>query len=301
MTSSIEHDQQLIWGNSFMNSTLILYDRLLTNSDPFLLIQKILGPSKPQSINDFQGDFKGCSSVAILITAQNDTINFETRKLFENYTPQLKSTKVAIVCISNNTPCVQSFLSAISFHLGECVAFSDNIDYPEKTSKKEMAIKLVSLKRNLIDPSDMPKDILTEHINHILLAHNTCTLCTGFGNELRATPIEYTYAYGALYFLSEGGEKFANLFINPKVCISIYQEYSSFNALEGVQISGIAEMIELFSEEYIDIITKRGLSITNLKVMPVKLNMFKVIPERIQVLQSKFKTQGYHAKQLFAI
>jgi hypothetical protein len=286
-----------------MKRTLILQEDCLEYQDLIDLSSKVLGPSIVKSLDDFNGDTKDFTSLLIICNINTENIAGDIIYFLKKYQKPLDGIRIAILCICKNREVMLNALKLIEtlvIHYSDQVIYSDYISNPSMDGilPQDLAGKLIDLKRSLNDYGDMPQDILRNNIDQILLSHNTCTLCTGYGNTLRSTPIEYTYYNGHLYFLSEGGEKFANLYVNPLVSISIYQEYSGFQNLEGIQIEGSAHMIDLFTDEYMMVITKRGLNASNIKLLPVRLNMFKVIPERIQVLKSEFKKNGYDAKQV---
>lgn len=289
----------------YMNQNLILYHDEDIENDLLDLIHRVLGPASVQRLKEFRGDLQGVSNLALFLTPYTPSLNKEVVLFFERYKNQILNIRLAITYIfydgdkSNEETEIRIIQTSneLAAQLGEYFIFFDYIHYNIDCSG-EVASKLRALKRKLMDTSDMPPELLEDEITRILRAHNTCTLCTGCNHSLRATPIEYTYNDGNLYFLSEGGEKFTNLSISPKVAVAIYKEYEGFDKLEGVQVEGGATMVELFSKEYDEITTLRGLSSDNLKAMPVRLNMFKVIPERIEVLCSQFKKEGYQAKQV---
>ncbi len=76
-----------------------------------------------------------------------------------------------------------------------------------------------------------------------LAARTTCALCTGHGDEVRATPIEYLLVEDRLYLLSEGGEKFAHLLANPRVSVAVYDPFVSMSSLFGLQLTGRAALV----------------------------------------------------------
>ena len=101
-----------------------------------------------------------------------------------------------------------------------------------------------------------------------------------------------------MYFLTEGGEKFASLLLNKNVSISIYEEFNGMDNLRGMQITGHAVLIE-DKEEYNSLLDFKGLKSEFIKSMPIKMNMIKIIPNKIEFLNSQFKKNGYSAKQIY--
>ena len=100
--------------------------------------------------------------------------------------------------------------------------------------------------------------------------------------KVRATPIEYSYIDGYLYFLSEGGEKFSHLLINPYVSVEVNDNYAGFDNINGLQITGNVQIIPFESSEYKRISILKGLNSESLAKLPFQLNMLKVIPVRFK-------------------
>jgi menaquinone-dependent protoporphyrinogen IX oxidase/uncharacterized protein YhbP (UPF0306 family) len=156
--------------------------------------------------------------------------------------------------------------------------------------------KLKYLAEKLIIQLD--KEKLKIAIDEFLSTHNTCTLATCHQNNVRSTPIEYNYYNGSLYLLTEGGEKFSNLILNKNVSVSVYEDFNGMNNLKGMQITGQASMIE-DNDEFNSVLEFKGLNIDFVKSMPIKMNMVKIIPDKIEFLNSQFKNEGYNAKQIY--
>lgn len=96
----------------------------------------------------------------------------------------------------------------------------------------------------------MDASVLRTKITEYITANNTCALATGADGFIRNTPIEYSYHDGCFWMFSEGGEKFVGLEKNPNVCIAIFDKYAGFGSLKGLQVMGVASIVEPFSAEY---------------------------------------------------
>lgn len=142
------------------------------------------------------------------------------------------------------------------------------------------------------------REVLLAAADDYIKANNTCALATGAGDFVRCTPIEYTYHNGAFWIFSEGGEKFFALEQNKNVCLAIYDKYKGLGYLKGMQVSGIAEVVEPFSTEYIGAVEFKKMPIDVLKKLPEPMNLIKVIPKRIDYLNSDFKKDGYASRQI---
>jgi menaquinone-dependent protoporphyrinogen IX oxidase/nitroimidazol reductase NimA-like FMN-containing flavoprotein (pyridoxamine 5'-phosphate oxidase superfamily) len=151
------------------------------------------------------------------------------------------------------------------------------------------------LEKNFVKLEDKK---LKTAIDEFLSSHNTCTLATCHLDSVRATPIEYNYYNSIIYLLSEGGEKFANLLLNKNVSVSVYEDFDKMNNLKGMQITGHASLIE-DDEEFNSVLEFKGLNMKFIKSMPLKMNMIKIVPDKIEFLNSKFKDDGYNAKQIY--
>ncbi len=143
----------------------------------------------------------------------------------------------------------------------------------------------------------MPDEKLKAAIEEYICKNNICALATGSGSQIRNTPIEYSYHDGAFWMFSEGGEKFIGLEKNKQVCLAIFDGYAGFRKLKGMQVQGEADIIEPFSEEYIAAAAFKKIPIEALKKLPQTMYLIKVVPERIDFLNSDFKKDGYGSRQ----
>ena len=143
----------------------------------------------------------------------------------------------------------------------------------------------------------LDKDTLVTEIEQYIEANNTCALATGSGEFVRVTPIEYTYHDGAFWMFSEGGEKFTALEQNKNVCLAIYDKYEGFGKLKGMQVTGTAEVVDYFSEEYIAAAEYKKIPVEALRKLPEPMNLIKVTPAKIEFLNSEFKKYGCASRQ----
>ncbi len=147
----------------------------------------------------------------------------------------------------------------------------------------------------------MPKAQLWDEIEKYIQSNNTCALATGYGSFIRCTPIEYSWHDNAFWMFSEGGQKFVGLEENKNVCLAIYDRYDGFGKLKGLQVSGTAEIIEPFSEEYIQAAEWKKIPIDALRKLPFTMNLIKVQPKEIDFLNSDFKEAGYDSRQHYSL
>lgn len=143
----------------------------------------------------------------------------------------------------------------------------------------------------------MPREELLPAAEKYINENNTCALATAAGDLVRCTPIEYIYRDGAFWLFSEGGLKFAALEKNKNVCLAIFDKFGSFAGLKGMQVTGTADVIEPFSEEYNKAAEYRKIPLDALKKLPQPMNLIKIIPSEIEFINSDFKKQGYDVRQ----
>lgn len=70
------------------------------------------------------------------------------------------------------------------------------------------------------------------------------TLATSYNDEPRSTPVRYCNDGWNILILTEGGGKTHNIARNPRVCFSVYGNYSGFRSVRGLQLWGQAEIIQ---------------------------------------------------------
>jgi uncharacterized protein YhbP (UPF0306 family) len=161
-------------------------------------------------------------------------------------------------------------------------------DY-QKAAKHWQAIDAKSKK--------MERERLLSEVLTFIQSHNTCALATGTDTFVRCTPLEYVYHHDAFWIFTEGGEKFIALEKNKNVCLAIYQAYENFASIKGMQVMGVAEVIEPFSEEYVAAVEAKKIPLEAFKRLPEPMNLLKITPTRIDFLNSDFKKNGFSSRQ----
>jgi nitroimidazol reductase NimA-like FMN-containing flavoprotein (pyridoxamine 5'-phosphate oxidase superfamily) len=143
----------------------------------------------------------------------------------------------------------------------------------------------------------MDVDVLKQKISEFISKHNTCALAVATGDFVRCTPIEYNYVDGIFYLFSEGGLKFKALKDNKNVCLAIYEEYKGFGQLNGLQVTGNAEIIEPWSEEYLNMLAFKKIPEATMRKLPEPINLIKIVPIVMDFLSSDLKKEGYGSRQ----
>lgn len=149
------------------------------------------------------------------------------------------------------------------------------------------------------DAKRMPADQLRRHIDEFVESHRVGALATATsdGSLVRNTPIEYDWFDGAFWMFSEGGLKFRTLQQNSNVCLAVFDPDPSFGSLAGLQVTGVANVVEPFSPAYEKACGHRGIDPQRLHALPFTMMLVHVVPTRFDMLCSQFKQEGYDVRQ----
>ena len=314
-----------------MNVTLILYEstygigEILANS-----ICPVLGPAKSFDINDVPQNIKYYSNIVLIFSLYEHDSCEKILKYIEGNgnKDDFNKKRVAVVCVgASKSECLNK-IDEIKKVLNKQDAFSEfikgEIFINNLSCKDKDKIKSYYLKYDIpfsdleqIDDSEIlrlskdmreyfntpqfipPVNVTKKEIESFLINKNTCTLATGYGDFVRATPLEYIYYNGNIYIISEGGLKFIGLSKNNKVSLCVYEDYKNMNNLCGLQISGEAEILQSWSDEYMDVLNRKDLKIENISKLPFDMNVIKITPTKYEFLYSKFKNLGFDSKQIY--
>lgn len=312
-----------------MNVTLILYEsKYGTGKTVANTICPILGPAKSFDIEEAPQDIKYYSNIVLIFSLYGRNNCEKILKYIENNKIDFSKKRVAIVCIGlnkqdglNELNKIKSIINKgdafIEFIKGEM--FISKLSDDDKDKIKVFCSKVgmpfgdlgkyddnhvLELGKNLREYFNTPQfippaNVTKKEIETFLTNKNTCTLVTGCDGFIRATPLEYEYYDGKIYIISEGGLKFVGLSKNKNVSLCIYEDYTNMNNLCGLQISGEAEIIQPWCEEYLEVLNRKDLKIENISKLPFDMNIIKIIPNKYEFLYSKFKKLGFDAKQIY--
>jgi menaquinone-dependent protoporphyrinogen IX oxidase len=289
---------------------------------------RILGPARLCLVTEIgeqdpPGDF-----VMILTPVYRHRPDDRIIDFVKTHAAWLRARPIALACVCLAPQAWKSYLRPLTDVLGESIVWAGGIggrvvperlddadremiegltrsghspvqtmDSLDRTASMEVALQIKAIKDRPDRP--MASEELRTHVEAFLQGHNTCTLVTGYGMRVRGTPIEYTYHDGALYLLSEGGAKFANLALNPRVSVAVYDAYEGMSKLGGMQIAGEASLIEPGSEEYAHILALKGLDPIKIQDPPFAFNMIMVTLWEAEYLWSGFDRLGYDLKQMY--
>lgn len=217
----------------------------------------------------------------------------------------LRKKKIVLIYNSAKHLNIHSCVKKIKDEFGDSLKFENTFYLKEDNHKsrklKNEFIEIAAEIRSVmeLDIKRCPDELLKNYIEAFLNEHNMCTLCTGSGDMVIGTPIEYMYEAGNMYIITEGGRKFINILKNGKVSAAVYNKYEGFAKLKGLQLKGNIEIISTDDPEYDRILKMKNLKPENVKNLNMIMNVLRIKLERADFLCSEFKSKGYDAKQIY--
>jgi uncharacterized protein YhbP (UPF0306 family) len=143
---------------------------------------------------------------------------------------------------------------------------------------------------------------MTEHSNELyervrkyLREHNVATLATCSGDDLWGAAVFYVCDGSTLYFLSAPtGRHMLNLAHNPRVALTIQEDYADWLDIKGVQMEGVAVEISgeeeekarrLYGEKFplVGLLARAPASIVKALA---KVRWYKVVPRRVYFIDN---------------
>lgn len=311
-----------------MDSNLILYETHYGSAKRTAeIFSLILGYSKISDIKDYDGDCKNYGRIIFIFGFHgNDTAEKLVNYVKDNK-ENIKDKAIIIIGVGLEKNDLKNYAGRVTDAMGRDADYMDFIHgelrMKKLTDEDKSTLEVFFNQHNII-LTDMGKfrvseacdtaekyyyinknkgkKIAEEELEKIcykyLAEHTTCALATGTNGFVRCTPLEYLVKDKDLFIISEGGMKFYSMLQNNNVCISVFESYKGMGKLKGMQLTGTAENVECFSDEYNDIIKLKGLKVEMVKSLPVKLNVVKVKISRIEYLNSDFKKKGYDSSQV---
>ena len=152
--------------------------------------------------------------------------------------------------------------------------------------------------------SEIPLEQLKSALEDFLCSSTVCALATGTGDYVRCTPLEYSFHDGKFWIFTEGGEKFIGLEENKNVSLAVFEKNPDFGELRSVQVMGTADLVEPMSAEYVAHAEYKKIPLKTLQRLADQghpMYLLCVAPERMDVLFSDFKKQGYDSRQVLLL
>ncbi len=309
-----------------MKKTLVIYtSKYGSTEDAARMMGLVLGPSQVVRADAFTEEHRDYDFVVLVTPVYAGKLYMEP--FMEKNEAWLAGKPLALVCVALDEKDGLRVVNGWKQRLGETVQITawvggrldlDSVDQDDRTSLESFARmtgyqlqnrdvydpeKIIALALQIKEIRDrsqmeMPETEIRQAVEEFLQSHNTCALCTSRPGYVRSTPIEYFYKDNCLYMFSEGGEKFANLLLNPRVSVSVYDSYEGFDKLGGLQLTGEAVLIEEDHPDYEPILLFRGFSAEKFSRLSVQMNIIRIRIEKAEFLWSGFLKHGYEVRQV---
>jgi general stress protein 26 len=134
---------------------------------------------------------------------------------------------------------------------------------------------------------------LENRITDFMETQGMCVLATCNKGMPRASAVEFFPEGTTLYILTEGGHKVENISANPAVSVAIHTQFTGWDSIKGVQITGTAEIGTagswIFDEGLKAYKKRRGLKSVSI---PKDMNIVRVTPKMIEYLDTTLKVKG---------
>lgn len=153
-------------------------------------------------------------------------------------------------------------------------------------------------------------DPLKQQLLDYLDGHNTLTLATSVGDVPWAATVFYASDEFELYFFSSPDSRHGqNLSLNPRVAVTIQEDYKDWRAIQGIQlegrvvpVDGIIEKTQamaIYARKYADVIklfTDPSSGVFHKAFLKVKF--YRVEPEKLFFIDNQ---QGFGKRQEFTL
>lgn len=314
-----------------MKNTLIIYEgKHGTTKKTAEILGYIIGNTKVLDIGNAPELLEKYDSIIFAFAFYGPYTALKTKEYMKECGEQLKGKKIGIAGVGLSTFDFDRQLKVIREIIGKeeaCNAFVEGELRLKNLSELELkalemfnqksgmsvidrgnfkvkdAVEAAALFKEKLNPDEqvMDKTVLKEEIQKFIKSHNTFALSTGTGDFERCTPLEYQYIGNSFYIITEGGMKFKGILQNKNVSAGIYDNYENMGNLKKMQVTGNAEIVPLFSEEYCKIIENRGIKLSIVENMPINLYIIKITPTGFEFLNSDFKKKGFNSKQRYIV
>lgn len=314
-----------------MRKNLIIYETNYGTSEKVAkMLSLLLGASRVCDINDNPNNLNVYDNVVFVFGFHGYTTANKINKYVIDNREELLKKRIAVFGVGIARQDLERYLSILTTNLQKDVDFKGFIEGELRVNKltqedkKELEGFLAKVGMPFIDMGKfkpeqvyelaerctevlnsvekvLDKKVLMEEIKKFILQHNTCALATGFGDYIRCTPIEFAYFNDKFYFITEGGLKFKGILQNPNVSIGIFNNYEGMDKIKGLQVSGIAEVVDRNTYEYEEVMKLKGVKLKALENIPINLNIVRVKVNKYEFLNSFFKKGGFDSKQVLII
>ncbi len=139
------------------------------------------------------------------------------------------------------------------------------------------------------------KNTLDARVQEYLQEHRVATLASNSGDDLWAAAVFYVNSGYTLYYLSAPTSRHClNLAHNPRVAVTIQEDYADWLDIKGIQIEGVVselsgveegEARKLYGQKY-PVIGKLAQAPAAIVKALAKVRWYKVVPQRLYFIDN---------------
>ena len=148
----------------------------------------------------------------------------------------------------------------------------------------------------------MPKDQLEQHLIEFIKSHNVCVVATARDNVPRATALEYEAEGTTLYLMVDRGRNLDNMQANPQISAVINDPLHGWLTVKGIQITSEAKLLTDSDAEYPEawkIFNRANAGKEGWDVPPNGGNLLIIEPQKIELIETALKREGYKIRQVW--
>ena len=146
---------------------------------------------------------------------------------------------------------------------------------------------------------EFPFEALEKKIFEFMDEQQMCVIATCSGGLPRASAVEFFHDGYIIYVLTEGGVKITNLLENPAVSVAIHGQFTGWDSVRGIQISGMGmlgqEGSDVFEEAREAYLRRKGLESVDL---PAGMYAIKVYPTQMEYVDTSLRAEGYASRHI---
>ena len=276
--------------DAILVNTLIVYDELERTKETAICLARVLGMCRYLSWQHVSPSLAARYGAVLFVTSDSSSL----RSALAGYS--WHASHLAAVLLGNRAEAARFHQQAHRDGIPlEMVLPADRESFPD-----DVIAIACQLRREWLDETgSLPDEDVRQAVGQFLTSHNTASLATGSGTSVRCTPIEYVYRDGTMYLFTEGGMKFANLYRNRHVSLSVYDPFTGLSDLAGMQLTGTASWYGPGDAEYEQALAVRHLTLEQVEKMPVVLHALVITLEQAEFLWHGFTGQKGAPRQYY--
>jgi uncharacterized protein YhbP (UPF0306 family) len=275
-----------------MSSTIVFYSSA-EYEKPARLVASIIGNAKAVTADEAPAKLAAYKNICLI--AEKKPASKKLVSYLRSHADELATKQVGVIAPSSTKKDLRSAVAAFQKECGGpfapalCAAAKNDDELAEAASRVAPVFK----------QPDKPMEgaALLNHIEAFIKKHSTCALATGYGTQIRCTPLEYHFSLGIFYIITEGGQKFAGLSKNENVSLSIFDPYKDMKHLASLQVAGTAEEIASDSKSYKEQMSHFNLTPAQVAKLPVTMHVIAIKPIKYELLDSSLASKGYDSHQ----